>query len=271
MLKILSILTVFVFYINSFSQDMKGIVYYGQLESMGMKAPIGHDYSSVLVFTKNQSSYITKNDSLEKGHVYENNIIEKGSEYFARTKATNKYGFRYFFDLTKDSLYSRDLGFQYVQEKLPKIDWTITSETQKIGIFVCTKATAEFRGRNYTAWFTTEIPLPYGPWKLHGLPGLILEAYDTKKEVFFYFKSLEYPTKTLLKVEKPVIQIEQKGKKWITFDEYKKNSIESYLKAINNGRVFMESSNVATEENNKKLSMDSRIENFDIDEFTKKD
>ena len=39
-------------------------------------------------------------------------------------------------------------------------------------------AEAEFRGRVWRAWFTYEIPMPYGPWKLGGLPGLILKAED---------------------------------------------------------------------------------------------
>jgi GLPGLI family protein len=269
-MKIFTLIIVSAFYLNGFSQGKKGLVYYGQLQSMGMKAPVGHDYNSVLVFNKSQSLYITKNDSLEKENIYENKVLMQGDKGFVITKATNKYGFRYFFDLTKDSLFSRDLGFRYVKEELPKIDWIITSDNQKIGNFVCTKATAEFRGRNYTAWFTTEIPLPFGPWKLHGLPGLILEAYDTNKEVYFYFKNLEYPTQTHLKVEKPIIQLEQKNKTWISFNEYKKKSIESYLRAVNNGRVFMENSNAGNDDSDKNLSMDSFMEIYDINEFTKK-
>ena len=41
-----------------------------------------------------------------------------------------------------------------------------------------------FRGRLYTAWYYPDIPLPIGPWKLQGLPGIILEAYDA--EAFFH-------------------------------------------------------------------------------------
>ena len=43
--------------------------------------------------------------------------------------------------------------------------------------------------------------VPFGPWKLHGLPGLILEAYDTNKFISWYFKSVEYPTKNIENVK----------------------------------------------------------------------
>lgn len=256
----------------SYSQNDTGIIYYGQVESMGMKSAIGYDYSSVLIFNRNRSLYITRNDSLEGTNVYENTKTSDREVTHIRTIATNKYGLRYFVDLEKDSLYSRDIGFTYVKDIRPKIDWEIQNDTKKIGNYECRKAVAKFRGREYTAWFTFEIALPYGPWKLQGLPGLILEAYDTDKEVYFYFKNVKYPSATHIKIEKPIKQPEEARKKWISLDEYKKYLINTYLGAINASRTLAEGFDSSTIEPEINYNVgDSYIENFDINEFIKKE
>lgn len=63
--------------------------------------------------------------------------------------------------------------------------WDISSITKKISNHLCYKATTFFKGRTYVAWFTLDYPTQHGPWKLIGLPGLILEASDSKNEVYF--------------------------------------------------------------------------------------
>ena len=68
-----------------------------------------------------------------------------------------------------------------VKEDSHQWKWILNKETKNIGNFICQKATIKFRGRNYIAWFTNEIPVPFGPWKFQGLSGLILEVYDTDK------------------------------------------------------------------------------------------
>lgn len=56
-----------------------------------------------------------------------------------------------------------------------KMIWKILPEKQKIGDFQTQKAETEMYGRKWTAWFTTEIPIQEGPYKFHGLPGLIVK------------------------------------------------------------------------------------------------
>ena len=70
-------------------------------------------------------------------------------------------------------------------EQIPQIDWMITQDTCTILSYPCRKATALFRGRNWEAWFTTEIPIQEGPMQFSGLPGLILHLEDTQRHYIF--------------------------------------------------------------------------------------
>ncbi|MBS1642798.1 MAG: GLPGLI family protein [Bacteroidetes bacterium] len=81
-----------------------------------------------------------------------------------------------------------------VEDNCPRIQWKINNIQKTIKGFHCQNASGYFRGRTYEVWFTTEIPISSGPWKLFGLPGLILEASDIKKQVQFHFINLEKAT-----------------------------------------------------------------------------
>ena len=69
--------------------------------------------------------------------------------------------------------------------------WTMGDSTREVLGYTCQQATTDFRGRRWTAWFATDIPISDGPWKLGGLPGLILEAYDEGQQHVFTAVGLE--------------------------------------------------------------------------------
>lgn len=79
----------------------------------------------------------------------------------------------------------------FVKDKARIISWELLNETKKINSFNCQKARGNFRGRTYTVWFTNDIPVCLGPWKLNGLPGLILEATDSLNQFQFFAEKIE--------------------------------------------------------------------------------
>jgi len=87
-----------------------------------------------------------------------------------------------------DRISSQD--YRYV-DSLHTQTWTMGDSTREVLGYMCQQATADFRGRRWTAWFATDIPVSDGPWKLGGLPGLILEAYDDGQQHVFTAVGLE--------------------------------------------------------------------------------
>ncbi|MDD4437745.1 MAG: GLPGLI family protein [Tissierellia bacterium] len=70
-------------------------------------------------------------------------------------------------------------------EVIPPQQWSINEDTLTVLNFVCRKATTFFRGRQYSAWFTLELPVNDGPWKFYGLPGMILKIEDAGRVFVF--------------------------------------------------------------------------------------
>ena len=81
-------------------------------------------------------------------------------------------------------------GYRYV-DSLHAQTWTMGDSTREVLGYTCQQAMADFRGRRWTAWFATDIPISDGPWKLGGLPGLILKAYDEGQQHVFTAVGLE--------------------------------------------------------------------------------
>lgn len=79
----------------------------------------------------------------------------------------------------REVLYKDRISMDYYSYREdPELVWKISDEKQKIGTYNAQKAIADFGGRKWIAWFTTEIPFPDGPYKFYGLPGLIVKVGD---------------------------------------------------------------------------------------------
>ena len=127
--------------------------------------------------------------------------------------------------------YNPGFGFCYkmlLKEPLNLFEWKLTQESKTIMDYDCIKATCTFRGRNYEAYFTTEIPFKACPWKFHGLPGVVLEVYSTDGYCSWVANSIE------IRPKKSEVELPNVGMDIIDLDNYivilkkdRKGSIES--------------------------------------------
>ena len=90
-----------------------------------------------------------------------------------------------------------------VSDTLGGIVWVLHPEHKRFGLYDCRRATGMFHGREYEAWYTLDIPIPSGPFKLGGLPGLILEARTTDGSADFTFVSIEFSKSIPEKIKPP--------------------------------------------------------------------
>lgn len=103
-------------------------------------------------------------------------------------------------------------------EPLLPFDWTITDNTKEILGYECIGAETDFHGRKWTVWFSPEIPVNNGPWKLQGLPGLIMEATDGSGRYRFEATGIQQTHKEITPV--------------YLSDEYEKTTRIDFLKAL---------------------------------------
>lgn len=151
---------------------------------------------------------ITPEEQLSKS----NYTRQADGSYMKSKKTGDSIGMIVYKQINPNQVVSREImaSVPYlITEDFTTLDWKLTPETKKIEGFNCQKANTSFRGREYEAWFTNDIAVTAGPWKLWGVPGLILEVYDKTQEVGFYFKSiaLNKPVKEFIKMPSQGMQV----------------------------------------------------------------
>ncbi|MBR1379091.1 MAG: GLPGLI family protein [Bacteroidaceae bacterium] len=90
-------------------------------------------------------------------------------------------------------------------EPTPEIAWTLTDDTLTVSGYYCQTATCKFRGVAWTVCYTEEIPSSAGPWRLRGLPGLILKA-ESEAHTFCLSELLQESSPIMAPAVNPDVQ-----------------------------------------------------------------
>lgn len=126
-----------------------------------------------------------------------------------------------------NELYSKgmiSLKFLTIKDSLNIFNWKIEDKTKKINGYICQLATTSFRGRDYEAWFTNDLPQG-GPWKYDGLPGLILDIKSIDNYIHITAESIS----ANLEFEKSLDENPFLEDKSLSWDEFKKKYKEKAI------------------------------------------
>ena len=165
-----------------------------------MVADVLTDCQTILLVGKKHSSFLDYN-SLRKDSIY-NSLIKSGKDLTSILGQALTIGRQIRFNPTiikkypskndfifQEMITSRE-NYRYTDGDI-NIEWNLFQEEKEIGKYLCKKATCSYRGRTYIAWYCPDIMLSEGPYVFGGLPGLIMEIYDSKKHYMFSLNGLE--------------------------------------------------------------------------------
>lgn len=180
------------------SAQKKTFVYHLKYNDGTEKDPVERNY--VLDVSDNKSIFRSiserKSDSL-----LSNGKFGFGSSYcFEEQFYINK-------DLKQNEILKQVRNFfgRYLIKIEEKLNWKIIPENSKIGNYTVQKAETEYGDRNWTAWFTTDIPISEGPYIFHGLPGLIIQINDSKNDYNFSLSEVKSFDGNLFQMKKGII------------------------------------------------------------------
>jgi GLPGLI family protein len=167
-------------YVNAQTTTM--FVYEGKFNSSFGRSDNFRQFKGTLIVSGDRSLFTMKESGVHHASVQGNNIDLRPDSMFTVFKDVESNSLLFeFSDLNQRTHLFADTLFP--------MDWKTSEEQRSIGGIPCLKAVTQFKGRGYTAWYAPTITIPDGPWKLGGLPGLILEAYDDEDNWHMTFVS----------------------------------------------------------------------------------
>lgn len=197
----IALMVVFCAVVNAFAQNERFFYEYKSVKDSTEKDKITNEMM-VLEITKKASTFYNyskyKRDSAQIAKVLQAQGSTRGQIRASVHKVgeTNSRVSKIYPDY-KVNLHTIIGGYGYKILDERKIEWKILPEKQKIGEWNAQKATAEFAGRKWVAWYAEDIPLPDGPYKFHGLPGLIVKVEDTRGYHSFELKGVSKITEDI--------------------------------------------------------------------------
>ncbi len=127
--------------------------------------------------------------------------------------------------VSQEKISGRDF---YTKEPINQMQWKLNGKKKKILEYNCQEATTSFRGRDYLAWFTTEIPFKAAPFKFYGLPGVVLQIQTSDGQI-----NIE-ATQLKVQAQAKMLSNPFEDKKTVSWDEfiaiYKKKNKEENAK-----------------------------------------
>jgi len=125
--------------------------------------------------------------------------------------------------------------FRY-DEDVPQLNWELTDSTANILGYECREAVCNFRGRKWTAFYSEDIPVMDGPWKLCGLPGLIMKASDENGHYTFECTGIKSKADRQVTIYKVPFNNTTRREYYDTKHRYDVNPY-AYYEATGNGRI----------------------------------
>ena len=177
-------------HLNSYSQKVGEAVYSIKL------AEDDFEFDATLLFESSKSIFSYKKFNKNPWKVKSNELIQ--------TVYSDSIGHIYY--RNNEKFYVRQYCSKnevYIYEDFIQFNWNITEDEKIIDGLICKNATTTFRGRSYNVWFSPAIPTNCGPWKFHGLPGIIVSVTDSKSDVVIRLNSVDILKGNTKKVEFP--------------------------------------------------------------------
>ena len=135
-------------------------------------------------------------------------------------------------------IFTEDMGKKFkVEEDMPVMEWTLLDGDTTICEYSCKKAVTTYKGNTWTVWYTLDIPCSDGPWKLGGLPGVIMKADNEKGLFSFVCAGIEKGNGEVIAFDENEKYTKVTMKKIYEMKDLMTNDIGAYLERLIGGKI----------------------------------